>query len=57
MCPDELKELAPDILKEIPVDPISGKPFEYQKTESSFTISSVWLKEKEQEKRNRNKPK
>lgn len=57
MFPDELKELAPDILKEIPVDPISGKPFEYQKTESSFTISSVWLKEKEQEKRNRNKPK
>jgi len=57
MTRDELKELAPDILKEIPVDPISGKPFEYQKTESSFTISSVWLKEKEQEKRNRNKPK
>jgi len=59
--PDKLEQLAPDILKEIPVDPISGKPFEYHKTDGTFTLSSVWLKEKaeedkkEQEKRNRNK--
>ncbi|MEI8244800.1 MAG: hypothetical protein WCI51_03155 [Lentisphaerota bacterium] len=44
--PDKLEQLAPGILKEIPVDPISGKPFEYQKTEGKFTLSSVWLKEK-----------
>jgi hypothetical protein len=44
--PEKLEELAPGILKEIPVDPISGKPFEYQKTDKTFTISSVWLKEK-----------
>jgi len=65
--PDKLEQLAPGILKEIPVDPISGKPFEYQKADGKFTLSSVWLKEKaeqdrkrqeqnrrEQEKRNRN---
>jgi len=46
--PDRLEQLAPEILKEIPVDPISGKPFEYQKTDGKFTLSSVWLKEKEQ---------
>ena len=44
--PNRLEELAPEILKEIPVDPISGKPFEYSKTGNTFTISSVWLKEK-----------
>ncbi len=61
--PDKLEQLAPGILKKIPVDPISGKPFEYRKTGGSFTLSSVWLKEKaeehkkEQEKRNRNKSK
>ena len=61
--PHELRVLAPDILKQIPVDPISGKPFEYHKTDGTFTLSSVWLKEKagedkkEQEKRNRNKSK
>ena len=66
--PDKLEQLAPGILKEIPVDPISGKPFEYQKADGKFTLSSVWLKEKaeedrkrqeqsrrEQENRNRNK--
>ncbi|MEI8244803.1 MAG: hypothetical protein WCI51_03170 [Lentisphaerota bacterium] len=66
--PDKLEQLAPGILKEIPVDPISGKPFEYQKADGKVTLSSVWLKEKaeedrkrqeqnrrEQEKRNRNK--
>jgi hypothetical protein len=61
--PDKLEQLAPGILKKIPVDPISGKPFEYRKTGGSFTLSNVWLKEKaeehkkEQEKRNRNKSK
>lgn len=44
--PDKLEQLAPGILKEIPVDPISGKPFEYHKTDGKFTLSSVWLKEK-----------
>ena len=61
--PDKLEQLAPAILKEIPVDPISGRPFEYHKTDGTFELSSVWLKEKreeeedrkEQEKRSRNK--
>ena len=44
--PDKLEQLTPGILKEIPVDPISGKPFEYRKTDGSFSLSSVWLKEK-----------
>ena len=44
--PDKLEQLAPVILKEIPVDPISGKPFEYHKTDGTFELSSVWLKEK-----------
>ena len=46
--PDTLGQLAPEILKDIPVDPISGKPFEYRKIDKAFTISSVWLKEKEE---------
>lgn len=46
--PDKLEQLAPQILKAIPVDPISGNPFEYQKTNGKFTLSSVWLKEKEE---------
>ena len=46
--PNELKVLAPDILKEIPVAPISGRPFEYRKTDRSFELSSVWLKEKQE---------
>lgn len=46
--PDKLEQLAPEIIKAIPVDPISGKPFEYQKTDGKFTLSSVWLKEKEE---------
>ncbi|MHB9139714.1 MAG: hypothetical protein ACYC4Q_09960 [Victivallaceae bacterium] len=46
--PDKLEQLAPEILKTIPVDPSSGKPFEYQKANGKFTLSSVWLKEKEE---------
>lgn len=58
--PDKLEQLAPGILKAIPVDPISGWQFRYNKTDKAFTLSCVWLKEKaeedkkEQEKRNRN---
>ena len=44
--PDKLDPLAPEIIKTIPVDPISGKPFEYRKDGAYFVISSVWLKEK-----------
>lgn len=51
--PDKLEELAPGILKAIPVDPVSGKPFEYRSIGSSFTISSVWLKEKQKTNRKR----
>lgn len=51
--PDKLEQLAPGILKEIPVDPISGKPFEYQKTDGKFKLSSVWLKEKTEQDRKR----
>lgn len=51
--PDKLEQFAPGILKEIPVDPISGKPFEYQKADGKFTLSSVWLKEKAEQDRKR----
>jgi len=51
--PDKLESLAPAIIKEIPVDPINGKPFEYRRDGNSFILSSVWLKEKaEMDKKN-----
>lgn len=50
--PDKLESLAPAIIKEIPVDPINGKPFEYRRNGSSFVLSSAWLKEKAEMGRN-----
>lgn len=44
--PATLSLLQPAILKEIPVDPITGKPFEYRKEGNSFLLSCAWLKEK-----------
>lgn len=44
--PEKLEQLAPDILKEIPIDPINGKPFEYRRQGQNIIVSSVWLKEK-----------
>ncbi|MFA6478598.1 MAG: hypothetical protein WCV67_09795, partial [Victivallaceae bacterium] len=51
--PDSLEQLAPGILKAIPVDPVSGKPFEYRKTDGTFKLSGVWLKEKQEQDRKR----
>lgn len=41
--PETLDVLAPEILKEIPVDLTDGKPFEYKKTDKYFSLSSAWL--------------
>lgn len=45
--PGKLDVLAPEILKEIPLDPFNGKPFEYNKNGDYFRLSSEWLAEKE----------
>ncbi len=44
--PDKLEQLTPEVLKEIPVDPVNGKPFEYRRDGNTFILSSVWFKEK-----------
>ena len=46
--PEKLEELSPGILKHLPVDPMSGEPFEYKKKGDSFTLDSVWFKERRQ---------
>ena len=47
MFPDKLEQLCPEILRQIPVDPITGNPFEYSKESggSKFTLAWTWLKE------------
>jgi hypothetical protein len=45
--PEGLDQLAPDILKEIPVDPFTGKSLIYKKTERGFIIYSVGPNEKD----------
>ena len=48
--PATLNLLQPAMLKEIPVDPVTGKPFEYRKEGNSFLLSCAWLKEKAEKK-------
>lgn len=45
--PEKLDVLVPGILKEIPVEPYSGKPFEYKREGDYFKLSSEWMIEKE----------
>lgn len=45
--PEKLEQLTPEIIKDIPVDPISGKSLVYSKDDKYFILSSVWLKEKQ----------
>jgi hypothetical protein len=44
--PDKIEQIAPEFLQSIPLDPVSGKAFEYKKDGVYFTISDDWLKEK-----------
>ncbi len=39
--PDSLKELLPDYLDEIPIDPYSDQPMLYQQSSNTFMIYSV----------------
>jgi len=39
--PEDLAELAPEILGTIPVDPFTGHPFIYKKQDSGFMVYSV----------------
>lgn len=39
--PEELKELTPDYLAEIPLDPFLDEPFHYEQTESGYRLYSV----------------
>ncbi len=39
--PDSLDVLTPKILPELPLDPFSGKSFEYQKTPAGYTLYSL----------------
>lgn len=39
--PDNLTELSPDILKEIPVDPFTGESFVYKKSGEGFIVYSI----------------
>ncbi len=45
--PDKLEQLSPEIIKELPLDSINGKPFTYAKKDKTFTISSEWLLERQ----------
>ncbi|MDD5727647.1 MAG: hypothetical protein PHV59_03700 [Victivallales bacterium] len=44
--PEKLVELSPAILKEIPLDPLTGQPFEYKKQNGAFNLDAAWLKMK-----------
>jgi len=39
--PEELSELSPEILEEIPMDPFTGKSYVYRKEDSGFMVYSV----------------
>lgn len=39
--PEQLSQLVPDILAEVPTDPFSGKPLIYRRTPSGFIVYSV----------------
>ncbi len=53
--PEKIEELSPFILKNLPLDPMSGKPFGYKKQGNYFTLNSVWLNEKRQREQKRQK--
>jgi hypothetical protein len=44
--PDSLEKLAPAILPEIPADPMTGKPFGYQRKGDYFELDCMHFKEK-----------
>ncbi len=46
--PDELSELSPGILDEIPVDPFTGNPYVYRKGDSGFIVYSVGSNQKDE---------
>ena len=39
--PEDLADLAPEIIEKIPVDPFTGDPFIYKKQDSSFIVYSI----------------
>ncbi len=45
--PDKLSELSPEILKNIPVDPFTGKSYVYRKEDSGFIVYSVGSNQKD----------
>lgn len=45
--PDELDSLAPDFLSRVPLDPFTGKPLIYKKTEEGILIYSLGSNKKD----------
>ncbi len=39
--PDSLNDLTPDLMKSLPIDPFSGKPYIYRKLEPGYVVYSV----------------
>jgi hypothetical protein len=39
--PETLKQLTPEFIDSLPLDPLTGKDFNYQKTEAGFTLEST----------------
>ena len=39
--PEQLEELVPDILPSVPIDPFSGQPMRYERTETGWKVWSV----------------
>ena len=40
-CPDTLDKLAPEFIDNVPVDPCTGKPLVYRKSDSGFILYSL----------------
>jgi len=45
--PDKLSELSPEIMKEIPMDPFTGKSYVYRKGDAGFIVYSVGSNQKD----------
>jgi hypothetical protein len=45
--PESLEALVPGILKEVPVDPFTGKPFVYRREREGFIVYSLGSNEKD----------
>jgi len=45
--PESLEELVPGILKEIPIDPFTGKPLVYRREGEGFIVYSLGSNEKD----------